>query len=146
MSVDRQRLSARLQAAGILALAAFVFYRASRMSNFGHDPGSPGVFPALVALILFLCAVMIWRESTAEGAPALDGGAVTSTALVAAAMAIAYGAVLRNLGFVGASALYLTISFLWLRAAPWWKSVIMAAAAVAITFVVFRKVFLVILP
>lgn len=148
MSADRWRLSTRLQSAGIIVLAGFVFYRASRMSNFGTDPGSPGVFPALVALVLLLCALLIWRESAAarEAAPASDGGAVRSTALIAALMAILYGAVLRKLGFVGASLLYLTISFLWLRAAPWWKSVLMAVVAVAVTFVVFRKVFLVILP
>lgn len=147
MSADRRRLSTRLQSAGIVVLAGFVFYRASRMSNFGTDPGSPGVFPALVALVLLLCALLIWRESTAgEAAAASDGGAVRSTALIAALMAILYGVVLRKLGFVGASLLYLTVSFLWLRAAPWWKSVLMAVVAVAVTFVVFRQVFLVILP
>lgn len=148
MSADRGRLSVRLQAAGIIALAVFVFYRASRMSNFGHDPGSPGVFPALVAAVLLLCAVLIWREG-ARGpgdARAPDGGAVTSTALVAALMTIVYGAVLRNLGFIGASLIYLTVMFLWLRAAAWWKSVLMAGIAVAVTFVVFRQVFLVMLP
>ncbi|MDI6771150.1 MAG: tripartite tricarboxylate transporter TctB family protein [bacterium] len=148
MSADRRRLSARLQSAGIVALAGFVFYRASRMSNFGTDPGSPGVFPALIALVLLSCALLIWRESAAAGeaAPASDGGTVRSTALIAALMAILYGAVLRKLGFVGASLLYLTASFLWLRAATWWKSVLLAIAAVAVTFVVFRQVFLVILP
>ena len=147
MSADRRRLSTRLQAAGIVALAGFVFFRASRMTNFGHDPGSPGVFPALVALVLLLCAMLIWRESTTgETAAAADGGAVRSTALIAALMAILYGVVLRKLGFVGASLLYLAITFLWLRALSWWKSVLVAAVAVAVTFVVFRQVFLVILP
>lgn len=147
MSADRRRLSSRLQSAGIILLAGFVFYRASRMSNFGTDPGSPGVFPALVAVVLLLCALAMWRESAAgEAAPASDVGAVRSTALIAALMAILYGVVLRPLGFVGASLLYLTASFLWLRAASWWKSVLLAVTAVAVTFVVFRQVFLVILP
>lgn len=148
MSAERQRLSARLQSAGIMALAVFVFHRASRMSHFGTDPGSPGVFPALVALVLLVCALFIWREGTAteEARPASDGGGVTATALIAAAMAIAYGVVLRKLGFVGASVLYLTASFLWLRASAWWKSILLAVATVAFTFVVFRHVFLVILP
>lgn len=148
MFADRQRLSVRLQSAGILALAGFVFYRASRMSNFGHDPGSPGVFPALIALVLAGCAIVIWRESTTAGqvAPASDDGAVRSTAAVAVLLAILYGAVLRKLGFVGASLLYLMVSFLWLRAASWWKSILMAVVAVAVTYVLFRQVFLVILP
>jgi hypothetical protein len=150
MSADRQRLSARLQSAGTIALGVFVFYRASRMSNFGVDPGSPGVFPALVALILLVCALLIWRErpatDRASPAPASDGGGVTATALVAAAMAIAYGVVLRKLGFLGASTLYLAASFLWLRASAWWKSILLSVAAAGITFVVFRHVFLVILP
>lgn len=148
MSPDRQRLSARLQSAGIIALAVLVFHRASRMSNFGTDPGSPGVFPALVALTLLVCALLIWRErpDPGETTPASDGGGVTSTALLAAAMAIAYGVVLRKLGFVAASTLYLAASFLWLRASTWWKSVLLAVVAVGVTFVVFRHVFLVILP
>lgn len=148
MFAERQRLSARVQAAGIVALAVFVFNQASRMSNFGTDPGSPGVFPALVALVLLVCALLIWRERpAADGtAPASDGGGVTATALIAAATAIAYGVVLRKLGFVGASVLYLTASFLWLRASAWWKSILLAVAAVAFTFVLFRRVFLVILP
>jgi hypothetical protein len=150
MSADRQRLSARLQAAGIVALAGFVFSRASRMSNFGTDPGSPGVFPALVALVLLVCALLIWRERPAADSaslvPASDGGGVTATALIAAGMAIAYGVILRKVGFVGASTLYLAASFLWLRASAWWKSILLAIAAVAATFVVFRHVFLVILP
>ncbi|MDQ7859630.1 MAG: tripartite tricarboxylate transporter TctB family protein [Armatimonadota bacterium] len=148
MSAGWQRLSARLQAAGIIALAVFVFYRASRMSSFGTDPGSPGVFPALVALVLLVCALLIWRERPAPGgaSPAADGGGVTATALIAALMAIAYGVVLRKLGFIGASVLYLAASFLWLRASAWWKSILLAGVAVAITFVVFRHVFLVILP
>jgi hypothetical protein len=148
MSTAWQRRSARLQSAGIVALAAFVFYRASRMSNFGTDPGSPGVFPALVALVLLVCAVFIWRErpTTGDAAPAPDGGRVTATALIAAAIAVAYGVALRKLGFVNASILYLAASFLWLRASSWWKSVLLAVAAVAFTFVMFRHVFLVILP
>ncbi|MDR7420300.1 MAG: tripartite tricarboxylate transporter TctB family protein [Armatimonadota bacterium] len=150
MSAERQRLSARLQSAGIIALAGFVFHRASRMSNFGHDPGSPGVFPALVALILLVCALLIWRERPATGnaspAPASDGGGVTTTALIAAGLAIAYGVILRKVGFVGASTLYLAASFLWLRASTWWKAILLSIVAVAVTFVVFRHVFLVILP
>lgn len=148
MSAGWQRRSARLQAAGIVALAAFVFYRASRMSNFGTDPGSPGVFPALVALVLLVCAAFIWRErpTTGDAAQAPDGGGVTATAVIAAAMAVAYGVVLRKLGFVNASILYLAASFLWLRASSWWKSILLAVAAVAVTFVMFRHVFLVILP
>ncbi len=147
MSGDRRRLSAHLQPAGIVALAGFVFFKASRMSNFGHDPGSPGVFPALVAMVLLLCALLIWQESTAGTAsPASDGGAVRSTALIAALMAVLYGVVLRKLGFVGASFLYLAVSFMWLRATTWWKSILLAVAAVAFTFVVFRHVFLVLLP
>lgn len=148
MSAERQRLSARLQSAGIMALAVFVFHRASRMSNFGTDPGSPGVFPALVALVLLVCGVFIWREAAGPGdaTPASNGGSVTTTALIAAAMAIAYGVVLRKLGFVGASVLYLAASFLWLHASSWWKSILLAVATVALTFVMFRHVFLVILP
>lgn len=147
MPADRQRLSARLQAAGTVALAGFVFFKASRMSNFGHDPGSPGVFPALVAFVLLLCALLIWRESAAGAStPTANGGAVTSTALIAALMAILYGMVLRKLGYITASLLYLAASFLWLHATAWWKSVLLAVAAVAVTFLVFRHVFLVMLP
>ncbi len=147
MSAERQGLSARLQAAGIVALAAFVFHRASRMSNFGHDPGSPGVFPALVALILVGCAVAIWRQgAAATGEGASDGGSVRSVALIAILMAILYGVVLRRLGFVTASFLYLAATFLWLRATSWWKSLLLAGAAVGVTFVLFRHVFLVMLP
>jgi hypothetical protein len=147
MSADRSALSTRLQSLGIIALAGFVFYRASRMSNFGSDPGSPGVFPAVIALVLLVCALLIWRESTSgRSAQAFDIERVTSVGLIAAVMAVLYGAVLRPLGFAAASFLYLAASFLWLRATTWWKGVLLAIATVAVTFVVFRHVFLVILP
>jgi hypothetical protein len=38
------------------------------------------------------------------------------------------------------------VSFLWLRAMPWWKSILVAVVATGFTFVVFRHLFIVILP
>ncbi|MDR7451064.1 MAG: tripartite tricarboxylate transporter TctB family protein [Armatimonadota bacterium] len=135
-------MSARLQAAGVAALGVFVFERASRMTNFWSDPGSPGLFPALVAAVFIICAVAIWRQ----GPPEDDPGSVSVWAILYALMVVAYGALLKPVGYIGASIAFLLVSFLWLRAMPWWKSILVAVVATGITFAVFRYLFIVILP
>ena len=120
----------------------FVFERASLMTHFWSDPGSPGLFPALVAAVFLICAVAIWRQ----GPPTEDPGSLSIWALIYAAMVIAYGALLKPLGYVWSSVAFLVVSFLWLRAMPWWKSILVAVVATGFTFVVFRHLFIVILP
>ncbi|HXF82071.1 MAG TPA: tripartite tricarboxylate transporter TctB family protein [bacterium] len=142
-AAPRAKWSARAQAAGIAALGVFVFVRASRFTDFWSDPGSPGVFPALVAAVLLACAVSIWRQERSADEPAEP---VTGWALLYAALIIGYGALLRPLGFVRSSLVFLLVSFLWLRAMPWWKSLLVAAVATGVTFAVFRYLFVVILP
>lgn len=136
------RRSARLQAAGIAVFALLVFQQASRTTLFWSDPGSPGVFPALVAATLLVCAVSIWRQRPPEENP----GPATAWALVYALMVVGYGVLLKPLGYIGSSIAFLLVSFLWLRAMGWWKALLVAVGATAVTFVVFRHLFVVILP
>lgn len=138
----RARWSNRVQAAGIAVFGVFVFDRASRMTNFWSDPGSPGLFPALVAATLLISATSIWRQRSAEE----DAGPVTIWALLYALMVIVYGALLKPLGYLWSSVAFLVVSFIWLRAMPWWKAILLAAVATGVTFVVFRHLFVVILP
>lgn len=141
-AAGRARWSSRLQAAGIAAFALFVFQQASRSTQFWSDPGSPGVFPALVAATMLTSAVSIWRHQGQEEGPE----PVTIWALFYAFMVIAYGAMLKPLGYVGASVVFLVVSFLWLRAMAWWKALLVTGVATGVTFVVFRYLFIVILP
>ncbi len=136
------RRAARLQAAAIAAMGIFVFERASRMTSFWSDPGSPGLFPALVAAVFLVCAVAIWRQGPSEDAPE----APSVWAIIYALLIVAYGALLKPLGYIWASVGFLVVSFFWLRAMPWWKSLLVAAVATGIAFVVFRYLFIVILP
>lgn len=138
----RARWSARVQAAGVAAFGLFVFQRASRMTQFLSDPGSPGFFPALVAAVFLICAVAIWRQ----GLPEEDPGSLSIWAIIYALMVVAYGALLKPVGYVWASVAFLVVSFLWLRAMAWWKSILVAVVATVFTFVVFRYLFIVILP
>ena len=138
----RARWSARVQAVGIAVFGLFVFQRASRMTQFWSDPGSPGLFPALVAAVFLICAVAIWRQAP----PGEDPGSLSIWAIIYALMVVAYGALLKPVGYVWASITFLLVSFLWLRAMPWWKSILVAAIATVFTFVVFRYLFIVILP
>lgn len=138
----RARWSVRVQAVGIAAFGLLVFQRASRMTQFWSDPGSPGVFPALVAATLLISAVSIWRKRSVEE----DAGPVTVWAIIYALMIIAYGTLLKPLGYLWSSVAFLVVSFIWLRAMPWWKAILLAAAATGITFIVFRHLFIVILP
>jgi len=139
----RAKWSARVQAAGIAVFGVLVFARASRFTNFWSDPGSPGVFPALVAAVLLASAVGIWRQARPADEPSEP---VTGWALLYAALIIGYGILLRPLGFIWSSLVFLLVSFLWLRSMPWWESLLVAAAATGITFAVFRYLFIVILP
>lgn len=77
---------------------------------------------------------------------ASEGGAVKSTAIIAALLAVLYGLALRKVGYVTASVVCLAVTFLWLGATSWWKSLVLAIAAAVVTFAVFRHVFLVLLP
>lgn len=131
-----------MQAAGIAAAGVFVFQQASRMTRFWSDPGSPGVFPALVAAIMLASAVSIWRQ----GPSAEESEPLTIWAVIYALMIVAYGALLKPLGYIWSSMAFLVVSFLWLRALPWWKAILVAGVAVGVTFVVFRHVFIVLLP
>jgi hypothetical protein len=95
-----------------------------------------------VAAVFLICAVAIWRQGPSEE----DPGSLSVWAIIYALMVVAYGALLKPLGYLWSSVAFLVVSFFWLRAMPWWKSILVAAVATAFTFIVFRYLFIVILP
>lgn len=135
--------NARLQALLIAALGGGVLVEAWRLGGFGFTPDSPGRFPLITGVLLLLCAGLIARDGDGKPElPAADMRMVVGFAL----LILAFPVVLAFLPFPAASALFMIVGFLWLRAMGWLRAIVTAAIGTAIITVLFQYVFKVVLP
>ncbi len=135
----------------VLTLVALaILQQSSTMSEFGESVNSPGLFPALAAIVMLLSLAVNWRQvgcNLPPVSPSEEGSnAGKKELLVSMVMVLAYVLLIPVLRFNAATALYLWGAFLFFRAASWRKSLVISLSTVLFVMVVFRIIFRIVLP
>ncbi|MBZ9557805.1 MULTISPECIES: tripartite tricarboxylate transporter TctB family protein [unclassified Modicisalibacter] len=139
----------------LLLLSLGVFYEAYRIAGFDL-PNSAGAFPLLLGAIMTGSMVAIlWGQRHHPG-PATRGALdevrqflhehFPLPIVVFSAMAIAYLLLLRPLGFIAATALFLFVAQVYLRRGRFLAALIITAVATGVIYALFKLLFQVYLP
>lgn len=155
MEDKRDRRPGELTASLLLvAFSLLAFWQAFGISGLSALSGA-GVFPMLAAAAMVLSGLLIVRrtlrmrpEAPGPGSSAARFAArVTPRAiLVVTAMIAAYMVVLEPLGFLVATFLFLLAAIAYLHRRGLLLSLLLSAGSLLVIWLVFRKVFTVVLP
>ncbi len=137
----------------VLSVAVLVF--AVRISGFS-SLSSPGAFPMFVGAIMIFSCVMALREAsrkerppfkkTAEELRKAAGDLFSLVMLGFTFLIVVYGYLLGHIGFLVSTLLFLWTSIVFLKGAPPFKATWVSLLNVFIIYLLFRYVFLVLLP
>ena len=138
----------------MVAFSVTAFWQAYAISGFS-GLSEPGVFPMLASATMLVSAIVVLRDSVIRTVP--DPEAETGIAaiilkivpprlLAVMTMILAYVVAMPLLGFVVSSALFLLAAFWFLWRRGLLISLALTAASLGGVYVVFRKVFQVVLP
>lgn len=149
--IDKRRPGEAVFAAVLLALSLFLFWSAFGIENpFGPNGlSSPRSIPLATTFAMVLSAAVILFKTVRlplDGAETLAKDILPPVVLLFAAFLVAYGIVLRPLGFLPASALFLVaaVKILSKRGWPWTLSV--SLGSLVVIWLIFRIVFSVLMP
>jgi hypothetical protein len=123
---------------------AFVTWQASRIGTF-DSPSAAGAFPLAAGLVMTGAALAAAVAATRRARPAA-GPILPRDVAVLGLLVLGYIAGLDAAGFVPASALFLFLAIAWLQRGGLLRAALVAAAAVAIVWAVFRLLFRILLP
>lgn len=139
----------------LLAFSLFVLYQAHRISGFSGI-SSAGAFPLGAAFIMTACMLHLVinnlcisrRTPTDEKHPAwvVIGELLPRRIVLFTLLIVAYMLLLQPLGFLISTFLFLCCGFIYLRGSTLLRSVLIAAAAVAVIYGIFHYLFQVVLP
>ncbi len=139
----------------MLLLGLFVMAEGWRLDAF-HSPSSAGIFPAFAGLFMAVSAAAVIRRTRRMAPPpsAAEGGLARAflrrvtpkEVAVMAVLMVAYMLALEPAGFLVASFAFLLVAILYLHRRGLVFAVIVAAATLALIWVIFRLVFAVVLP
>lgn len=132
----------------MVAGSLFLLYSAYGISGFEALSGA-GSVPMATTAIMLVCAVMILRETLQKSAVTsekLERDILPLPVLVTIAAIAAYAFLLKPLGFVPTSFLFLwgMVKYLSGRSLLW--SALVAVATVALIYLIFRLIFTVLMP
>lgn len=128
----------------MVLLGAFVTWQGSGIGAF-DSPSAAGVFPVAAGGTMTLAALVAATGATRRAAPGM-GPVLPRDVAAIGVLVLGYMAGLEALGFVLASLAFLFLAITWLQRGRVLRAGIVAAAAVALVWVVFRLVFRVVLP
>ena len=135
-------------AAGLLALSGVLLWRAYGIS--GLDAlSSPGAFPMAVAAVMVASSALILLRTLRlppRDASAASDAILPRVVLVVTGLVAAYALLLRPLGFLPTSLLFLTAAITLLGRGGVWRSLLVALGCLVGVFIVFRLVFSVLMP
>lgn len=126
------------------------YYFAMGMTS--ENLSSPSVFPKIASVIIVLCGIIcIYRsckkEAPEEGTPNVFHYLLPKDVLVILILLLIYCLVLPKLHFIISSYAFIAIGMIYLHRGTYiWQSLAISAGAIALLVVIFRYVFLVILP
>lgn len=138
-----------------LAVILFLFGAAGYYFAIGMTSetySSPSVFPKLISFLIMLFSVVIFfqarkRHRPDENEPPLFAFLFPKDVFVLITLLVVYAVVLPYLHFIAASYLFLVTGIIYLqRGKNKLRAFIISAAALAILVVIFRYIFMVILP
>jgi hypothetical protein len=126
----------------VLLLAFSVAFAAGALKHYSWwGPGGPGsaFLPFWLGLVMALLAVMmLFRKNTKDEAW-LPRGEGLRDMLVVLGVTVAFVALLKVLGMVLGTALYLAVLIGYLGRHPWWMTLAVAAAAAGFNWLVFVR-------
>lgn len=134
-----------------IAMAAgslFLLWSAYGISGF-EALSAPGAVPMVTSAIMLVCALLILRETLGKGRTTgekLERDILPLPVIVTIAAITAYALLLKPLGFLPTSFLFLTGMIRYLAGRSLLRSVILALAIVAAIYLVFRIIFTVLMP
>ncbi|MDD4160816.1 MAG: tripartite tricarboxylate transporter TctB family protein [Synergistaceae bacterium] len=134
----------------LFLFGALGYYFAMGMTSETYS--SPSVFPKLISFLIMLFSAVIFyqarkRPGPDENEPPLLAFLFPKDVFVLITLLVVYAVVLPYLHFIAASYLFLVIGIIYLqRGKNKLRAFIISAAALAILVVIFRYIFMVILP
>lgn len=126
------------------------YYFAMGMTS--ENLSSPSVFPKISSVIIVICGLICVynsskKEAPAEGAPNIFNFLLPKDVLVILILLLVYCLVLPKLHFIISSYAFIAIGMIYLHRGKYiWQSLLISAIAITLLVVIFRYVFLVILP
>ncbi len=138
---------------GVICAGALIFYKAWMFPKSMFSPISPGAFPAVVGVGLFICGAILLSQSSISpqksGYPAAtsssDGRREFVTGLILLAILAALAATFNQIGFLIASGLAAT-GLAYLQSQRIFVSIVTGAGIVSTVYVIFRLLLSVPLP
>ena len=133
-------------AALMLALSLFLLWQAHAISGF-TALSSPGAFPMAVAAVMVASSALILVRALRAGARDPAPAAILPPVVLATmALMAGYAVLLRPLGFLPTSLIFLVLSIRLLRGGGLARSLGLSVACLVGVYVVFRLVFSVLMP
>lgn len=110
---------------------------------------APGAVPMVTTAVMLVCAGLILRESLGKSAitgEKLERDILPLPVIVTIVAIVAYALLLKPLGFLPTSFLFLTGMIRYLARCSLLRSVLLSVAIVIVIYLVFRVVFTVLMP
>lgn len=132
----------------LVAASLFLVWKAYGIAGFSAL-SSPGAFPMAVAAVMLISALVILagmlRNTVRDGAR-FWSDLMPPCVVVLIAMLAAYALLLRPLGFLPTSLLFLTAAIWFLRGGGLGYSLAVSLGSLVLVYIVFRLVFSVLMP
>lgn len=135
--------------AGVLAAASlFLLWEAYGISGF-RALSSPGSVPMATTAVMVITSLIVLVRTARL--PKVDGESVSRdilpvSVILLALMLVAYGVLLRPLGFLPTSALFLIVAIKFLSRRSWAFTLSVSVGSLVLIWIIFRLVFTVLMP
>lgn len=132
----------------MLAGSLFLLWSAYGISGF-EALSAPGAVPMVTTLAMVICALLILRDTLRKSpvtGEKLERDILPLPVLVTIAMIAAYALLLKPLGFVPTSLVFLAVMIRYLARCSLLRAVLLSVGIVALIYLVFRLVFTVLMP
>jgi putative tricarboxylic transport membrane protein len=132
----------------VIAASLFLLYSAYGIAGF-DALSSAGAIPMITTGLMLVCGVIILRESlrkTATSDETVQKDILPLPVIVTIAAITGYALLLKPLGFIPTSFLFLLGLIKLFSARSWGFSIAASAGSVALIYVIFRLIFTVLMP
>ncbi|MBS0126724.1 tripartite tricarboxylate transporter TctB family protein [Thetidibacter halocola] len=145
---DKRRPGELAFALFLLGASAILLWNAYGIAGF-EALSSPGAIPMATTAVMVVTAAMVALKTLRmplDSTETLRRDILPLTVIVFAVLLVAYGLFLRTLGFLPVSAIFLIVAVKYLGRRSWGWTLGVSLAALAITWLIFRIVFSVLMP